>query len=218
MLYNTDTAAQLADFLLQIKAIKLQPSKPFIWASGWKSPIYCDNRLTLSFPKVRTFIRQELARAITDKFEKPDVIAGVATGGIAHGALVAQELGLPFVYVRSAPKGHGMENLVEGKIEPGQTVVVVEDLISTGQSSIKVVRALREAGCIVKGLVSIFDYGFDVAVAEFKEEKCTFFSLSNYDSLLEEAVKNNYIALEEIDQLRSWRDNPESWGATLKIA
>ncbi len=218
MLYNTDTAAQLADFLLQIKAIKLQPSKPFIWASGWKSPIYCDNRLTLSFPKVRTFIRQELAKAISDKFEKPDVIAGVATGGIAHGALVAQELGLPFIYVRSAPKGHGMENLVEGKIEPGQTVVVVEDLISTGQSSLKVVKALRDAGCIVKGLVSIFDYGFDVAVAEFKEEKCTFYSLSNYDSLLEQAVKNKYVATEEIEQLRSWRDNPASWGATLKIA
>ncbi|HOY48747.1 MAG TPA: orotate phosphoribosyltransferase [Flavobacteriales bacterium] len=218
MLYNTDTAAQLADFLLQIKAIKLQPSKPFVWASGWKSPIYCDNRLTLSYPKVRTFIRQELAKAIADKFEKPDVIAGVATGGIAHGALVAQELGLPFIYVRSAPKGHGMENLVEGKIEPGQTVVVVEDLISTGQSSIKVVKALRDAGCIVKGLVSIFDYGFDVAVAQFKEDKCPFYSLSNYDSLLDQAVKNKYVALEEIDQLKSWRDNPSSWGATLKIA
>jgi orotate phosphoribosyltransferase len=218
MLYNTDTAAQLADFLLQIKAIKLQPSKPFIWASGWKSPIYCDNRLTLSYPKVRTFIRQELAKAISDKFEKPDVIAGVATGGIAHGALVAQELGLPFIYVRSAPKGHGMENLVEGRIEPGQTVVVVEDLISTGQSSIKVVKALRDAGCIVKGLVSIFDYGFDIAIAQFKEEKCPFYSLSNYDSLLDEAVKNKYVALEEIDQLKSWRDNPSSWGATLKIA
>jgi len=218
MLYNTDTAAQLADFLLQIKAIKLQPSKPFVWASGWKSPIYCDNRLTLSYPKVRTFIRQELAKAISDKFEKPDVIAGVATGGIAHGALVAQELGLPFIYVRSAPKGHGMENLVEGKIEPGQTVVVVEDLISTGQSSIKVVKALRDAGCIVKGLVSIFDYGFDVAVAQFKEDKCPFYSLSNYDSLLDQAVKNKYVALEEIDQLKSWRDNPSSWGATLKIA
>jgi orotate phosphoribosyltransferase len=218
MLYNTDTAAQLADFLLQIKAIKLQPTKPFVWASGWKSPIYCDNRLTLSYPKVRTFIRQELAKAISDKFEKPDVIAGVATGGIAHGALVAQELGLPFIYVRSAPKGHGMENLVEGKIEPGQTVVVVEDLISTGQSSIKVVKALRDAGCIVKGLVSIFDYGFDVAVTTFKEDKCPFYSLSNYDSLLDEALKNKYVAVEEIEQLKSWRDNPESWSATLKIA
>ena len=129
MLYNSDTASQLAEFLLQIKAIKLQPTKPFIWASGWKSPIYCDNRLTLSYPKVRTFIRQQLTKAINENFELPDVIAGVATGGIAHGALVAQELGLPFVYIRSSAKGHGMENLIEGKIEAGQTVVVVEDLI-----------------------------------------------------------------------------------------
>ena len=169
MIYKSDTASQLAEFLLQIKAIKLQPTKPFTWASGWKSPIYCDNRLTLSYPKVRTFIRQELVHLITDKFEKPDVIAGVATGGIAVGALVAQELGLPFVYVRSESKGHGMENLVEGKIEPGQTIIVVEDLISTGKSSIKAVKSLREAGCIVKGLVSIFDYGFEIAQQNFKD-------------------------------------------------
>lgn len=218
MIYNKDTAARLADFLLQIKAIKLQPSKPFVWASGWKSPIYCDNRLTLSYPKVRTFIRQELAKAISEGFEKPDVIAGVATGGIAHGALVAQELGLPFVYVRSAPKGHGMENLVEGKIEAGQTVVVVEDLISTGQSSLKVVQALREAGCIVKGLVSIFDYGFDLAAENFKAEKCPCFSLSNYDHVLQQAVRNKYVSREDAEQLKSWRANPESWGTTLKIA
>jgi len=218
MIYNQDTAAQLADFLLQIKAIKLQPSKPFIWASGWKSPIYCDNRLTLSFPKVRTFIRQELAKAVIEKFGKPDVIAGVATGGIAHGALVAQELGLPFIYVRAAAKGHGMENLVEGKVEPGQTVVVVEDLISTGQSSLKAIKELTSAGCLVKGLVSIFDYGFDTAVREFKAEKCAFFSLSNYDTLILQALKNKYVAKEEIDQLKNWKSNPESWGNTLKIA
>jgi len=218
MIYNQDTAAQLADFLLQIKAIKLQPSKPFIWASGWKSPIYCDNRLTLSFPKVRTFIRQELAKAVIEKFGKPDVIAGVATGGIAHGALVAQELGLPFIYVRAAAKGHGMENLVEGKVEPGQTVVVVEDLISTGQSSLKAIKELTSAGCLVKGLVSIFDYGFDTAVREFKAEKCAFFSLSNYDTLIQQALKNKYVAKEEIDQLKNWKSNPESWGNTLKIA
>lgn len=208
----------MAEFLLQIKAIKLQPSKPFIWSSGWKSPIYCDNRLTLSYPKVRTFIRQELAKLITDKFEKPDVIAGVATGGIAVGVLVAQELGLPFVYVRSEAKGHGMENLVEGKIEPGQTVVVIEDLISTGKSSIKAVKSLREAGCVVKGLVSIFDYGFDIALQNFKDEKCVYYSLSNYDSLLDEAVEKKYVALEEIELLKSWKNDPESWGSSLKIA
>jgi orotate phosphoribosyltransferase len=218
MLYNSDTASQLAEFLLQIKAIKLQPTKPFIWASGWKSPIYCDNRLTLSYPKVRTFIRQQLTKAITENFELPDVIAGVATGGIAHGALVAQELGLPFVYIRSSAKGHGMENLIEGKIEAGQTVVVVEDLISTGQSSLKAVKSLRESGCIVKGLVSIFDYGFDLAVNNFKEEKCPFYSLSDYDSLLDQALKNEYISADEIEPLRTWRSHPESWGAALKIA
>lgn len=203
---------------MQIKAIKLQPSKPFIWSSGWKSPIYCDNRLTLSYPKVRTFIRQELANLITDKFDKPDVIAGVATGGIAVGVLVAQELGLPFVYVRSEAKGHGMENLVEGKIEPGQTVVVIEDLISTGKSSIKAVKSLRESGCVVKGLVSIFDYGFDIALQNFKDEKCVYYSLSNYDSLLDEAVEKKYVALEEIELLKSWKNDPESWGSSLKIA
>jgi orotate phosphoribosyltransferase len=210
MIFKKDTAEQLADFLLQIKAIKLQPTKPFQWASGWKSPIYCDNRLT--------FIRQEMSKALVEKFEKPDVIAGVATGGIAHGALVAQELGIPFVYVRSAAKGHGMENLIEGKIESGQTVVVVEDLVSTGQSSVKAVQALRESGAIVKGLVSIFDYGFDTARSVFENEKCPFFSLSNYDILLERALANKYVSKKDEDLLRSWKSNPEAWGASLKIA
>jgi orotate phosphoribosyltransferase len=218
MIFKKDTAEQLADFLLQIKAIKLQPTKPFQWASGWMSPIYCDNRLTLSFPKVRTFIRQEMSKALVEKFEKPDVIAGVATGGIAHGALVAQELGIPFVYVRSAAKGHGMENLIEGKLESGQTVVVVEDLVSTGQSSIKAVQALRESGAIVKGLVSIFDYGFDTARSVFEKEKCPFFSLSNYDILLERALANKYVSKTDEDLLRSWKNNPEAWGSSLKIA
>ena len=167
---------------------------------------------------MRTFIRQELAKTIINTFEKPDVIAGVATGGIAHGALVAQELGLPFIYVRSAPKGHGMENLVEGKIEKGQTVVVIEDLISTGQSSLNTVKALRTEGSIVKGLVSIFDYGFEAAVANFKSEKCTFYSLSNYEYLLQQALKHKYVEGEEIDLLKSWSSNPDSWGTTLKIA
>jgi len=218
MVSNKDVAAQLADFLLQIKAIKLQPSKPFVWASGWKSPIYCDNRLSLSFPGVRTFIRQELSKSILEHFELPDVIAGVATGGIAHGALVAQELGLPFVYVRSSPKGHGLGNCVEGRVEAGQTVVVVEDLISTGQSSIKAIQALKETGCNVKGLVSIFDYGFDVAEKNFNAERCTYFSLSNYDYVLQQAVKNKYIAREDLEQLKGWRANPEAWGSSLKIA
>ncbi|MFN5371614.1 MAG: orotate phosphoribosyltransferase [Bacteroidia bacterium] len=218
MIFKKDTAEQLADFLLQIKAIKLQPAKPFQWASGWMSPIYCDNRLTLSFPKVRTFIRQEMSKALVEKFEKPDVIAGVATGGIAHGALVAQELGIPFVYVRAAAKGHGMENLIEGKLESGQTVVVVEDLVSTGQSSIKAVQALRESGAIVKGLVSIFDYGFDTARSVFEKEKCPFFSLSNYDTLLERALANKYVSKSDEDLLRSWKNNPEAWGSSLKIA
>jgi orotate phosphoribosyltransferase len=218
MIFKKDTAEQLADFLLQIKAIKLQPTKPFQWASGWMSPIYCDNRLTLSFPKVRTFIRQEMSKALVEKFEKPDVIAGVATGGIAHGALVAQELGIPFVYVRSAAKGHGMENLIEGKLESGQTVVVVEDLVSTGQSSIKAVQALRDSGAIVKGLVSIFDYGFDTARSVFEKEKCPFFSLSNYDILLERALANKYVSKTDEDLLRSWKNNPEAWGSSLKIA
>lgn len=218
MIFKKDTAEQIADFLLQIKAIKLQPAKPFQWASGWMSPIYCDNRLTLSFPKVRTFIRQEMSKALVEKFEKPDVIAGVATGGIAHGALVAQELGIPFVYVRAAAKGHGMENLIEGKLESGQTVVVVEDLVSTGQSSIKAVQALRESGAIVKGLVSIFDYGFDTARSVFEKEKCPFFSLSNYDTLLERALFNKYVSKSDEDLLRSWKNNPEAWGSSLKIA
>lgn len=182
------------------------------------SPIYCDNRLTLSYPKVRTFIRQELSRAVQEKFGKPDVIAGVATGGIAHGALVAQELGIPFIYVRSSAKGHGMENLVEGKIEPGQTVVVIEDLISTGQSSLKAVKALKEAGAIVKGLVAIFDYGFDQAEKEFRNEKCPYFTLSNYTALLDRALQNKYIGREDEEQLRAWRIDPESWGNSLKIA
>jgi orotate phosphoribosyltransferase len=218
MIANKDIAAQLADFLLQIKAVKLQPSKPFTWSSGWISPIYCDNRLTLSHPKVRTFIRQEMSKLILNTYEKPDVIAGVATGGIAIGALVAQELGLPFVYVRPSAKEHGLENLVEGKVDSGQTVVVIEDLISTGQSSLKAVKALRNEGCLVKGLVSIFDYGIDVAVKAFADEKCIFYSLSDYDCLIQQALKSKYIVKQDIEPLKTWRSNPESWSSNLKIA
>jgi orotate phosphoribosyltransferase len=207
-----DTALKTAEFLLQIKAIKLQPGKPFTWASGWKAPIYCDNRITLSYPKVRTFIRQSLVKAIEDKYGKPDVIAGVATAAIAQGALVAEAMGLPFVYVRSSPKEHGMANLIEGELKPGQSVVVVEDLISTGGSSLKAVDALRNADCKVKGMISVFTYGFKTAEENFKKAKCAFHSLCNYDTLVEKALETNYISKNEIKTLKAWRDAPGEWG------
>ena len=174
MKLNNDRAYKLAEFLLQMKAIKLQPANPFTWASGFQSPIYCDNRKTLSFPKVRTYIRQSFSELIVEKFGKPDLIAGVATGGIAHGVLVAQDLGLPFVYVRSTPKGHGLGNQIEGYFEEGQSVVVIEDLISTGGSSLEAIRALKDAKLNVKGLAAIFTYGFEDSVANFKQAKCPF--------------------------------------------
>ena len=185
---NKDTAKKTAEFLLQIKAIKLQPNNPFIWASGWKSPIYCDNRITLSHHATRTYIREQLAHAVTENFSKPDVIAGVATGAIPHGILVAQELGLPFVYVRPEPKKHGRKNQIEGHLENGQTVVVIEDLISTGGSSLKAVKALEKVGCNVKGMVAIFTYDFDISVENFKNAKCDLVTLSNYENLIEQAM------------------------------
>jgi orotate phosphoribosyltransferase len=209
---NTDISShKIAEYLLQIKAIKLQPDQPFTWASGWKSPIYCDNRKTLSFPAVRTFIRQQFVDTINEAFGKPDVIAGVATGGIAQGALVAQDLGLPFVYVRSEAKKHGLTNMIEGVIEPGQSVVVIEDLISTGGSSLKAVEALREAGCVVKGMVAIFTYGFAVAEENFTAAKCQVETLSNYHVLIEEALRNNYIGEKDLDSLKKWREAPDKW-------
>lgn len=211
MILNTDNALKVAEFLLQIKAIKLNVAQPFTWASGWQSPIYCDNRKTLSFPKIRTFIRQSYSQAIIEKFGKPDVIAGVATGGIAQGALVAQELGIPFIYVRSSAKGHGLGNQIEGVFEPGQTVVVIEDLISTGGSSLKAVEALKEAGCNVKGLVAIFTYGFAVAEENFEKAECPFVTLSNYDYLIEQALKSNYIGESDLQSLREWKENPAGW-------
>lgn len=211
MILNNDRALKVAEFLLQIKAIKLQPSSPFTWASGWKSPIYCDNRKTLSHPSVRTFIRQSYSDLIVEKYGKPDLIAGVATGGIAQGVLVAQELGIPFVYVRSSPKGHGMGNLIEGDFEAGQKVVVVEDLISTGGSSLQAVEALRAAGCEVKGLVAIFTYGFDVAKENFKNANCPFETLTNYDFLVEQAIKDDYISESDLSSLQEWRQNPSQW-------
>ena len=212
MIVKSESALKIAEFLLQVKAVKLQPSAPFTWASGWKSPIYCDNRVTLSFPKVRTFIRQEFVNAITEKFGKPDVIAGVATGGIAQGALVAQDMGLPFVYVRSEAKKHGMTNMIEGFVEKGQSVVVIEDLISTGGSSLKAVEALREAGCNVKGMAAIFTYGFQNANDNFKKAKCKLVTLSDYDTLIKQAVLSNYITENDLKSLKEWRENPSEWG------
>jgi orotate phosphoribosyltransferase len=211
MILNNDKALKVAEFLLQIKAIKLQPANPFVWASGWKSPIYCDNRKTLSYPSIRTFIRQAYAELILDTFGKPDVIAGVATGGIAQGALVAQELGLPFIYVRTSAKAHGLGNQIEGDFEPGQKVVVIEDLISTGGSSLSAVSALRAAGCEVKGLVAIFSYGFEVAKNSFKEAKCPFETLTNYDFLIAEALRHEYINESDLESLKKWREDPSNW-------
>ncbi|MCC6370169.1 MAG: orotate phosphoribosyltransferase [Bacteroidia bacterium] len=210
-----DAAYKVAEFLLQIKAVKLQPEKPFTWASGIKSPIYCDNRKTLSYPKIRTYIRQHFVEIITSNYGKPDVIAGVATGGIAIGALVAQEMGLPFVYVRSEAKKHGLTNMIEGEIESGQTVVVVEDLISTGGSSLKAVDALREKGCNVKGMVAIFTYGFDEALANFKKANCRLETLTNYNTLVNAALQKEYIDEKSIKSLKEWRSNPSTWGETI---
>jgi orotate phosphoribosyltransferase len=212
MIYEKETARKVAELLLQIKAIKLQPNDPFTWASGWKSPIYCDNRISLSFPNVRTFVRQSLVKAIDAKFGTADVIAGVATGAIAQGALVAQELGLPMVYVRPEPKKHGLQNLIEGKIDKGQSVVVVEDLISTGGSSLKAVEALREAECEVRGMVCIFTYGFDTADKNLKKAKCPIIALCDYDTLIDVAVEAKYINESDVETLKLWRENPEAWG------
>lgn len=211
MILNKDTAKKTAELLLQIKAIKLNPREPFQWASGWKSPIYCDNRVTLSYPPVRVFLKEEIAKITELEYGKPDVIAGVATGAIAIGILVAQELGVPFVYVRPEPKKHGRKNQIEGHLESGQNVVVIEDLISTGNSSLNAVAALKEAGAVVKGMVAIFSYGFDVAAENFKEKNVSLTTLSNYDNLLEQALDSNYISEKELFTLREWRANPSKW-------
>lgn len=209
---KNDTALEVAEFLLQIKAIKLEVAKPFTWASGWKSPIYCDNRKILSYPKTRNYIRQQLVKTINENFGAPDVIAGVATGGIGHGVLAAQELGLPFCYVRSEEKKHGLENKIEGYVESGQSVVIIEDLISTGKSSLRVVEALREAGLNVKGMVAIFSYCFEVAEKMFKDAHCPLVTLSNYDSLIKRASEVGYIQESDIELLKKWRKDPENWG------
>lgn len=211
MILNEDKAIKVAEFLLQIKAIKLSPNDPFTWASGINSPIYCDNRVTLSYPNIRTFIRQAYAESILDHYGKPDVIAGVATGGIAQGALVAQELGVPFIYVRSSSKAHGMGNQIEGYFEKGQKVVVIEDLISTGGSSLKAVDALREAELDVKGLVAIFTYGFDAAHLNFANSECPYVTLSDYDTMIGKALDSNLISEDDLNSLKSWRENPKAW-------
>jgi orotate phosphoribosyltransferase len=212
MFNKNEIEQQVAEFLLQIKAIKLQPDNPFTWASGWKSPIYCDNRVTLSYPSIRTYIRQKLSLVIQEEFGSVGCIAGVATAGIPQGALVAQELGLPFVYVRAKPKEHGTGNMIEGEIMPGQRVAVIEDLISTGKSSLQAVDALREAGYEVAGLAAIFSYGFDVAEENFKKAKCRYVTLSNYNAMLKFAEEKQYINSKSMDLLQQWRSNPAEWG------
>ncbi len=209
---TTEIGQQVAEFLLQIKAIKLQPNNPFTWSSGWKSPIYCDNRITLSHPTIRTYIRQQLTVLIQDMFGPVGCIAGIATAGIPQGALVAQELGLPFIYVRSKPKEHGMGNLIEGDVLTGKRVVLVEDTISTGKSSLQAVDALRAADYDVAGLVAIFTYGFDIANDNFKQANCPFATLSNYQELMIYAEKNQLFTSNELMLLNDWVKDPASWG------
>ncbi len=201
----------IANKLLQIKAVKLQPANPFTWASGWKSPIYCDNRKTLSYPSIRNLIKVEVARTICENYPDATAIAGVATGAIAQGALVADLLGLPFVYIRSKPKDHGLENLIEGELKPDSKVVVIEDLVSTGGSSLKAVNAVRNFGCEVTGMVAIFTHGFPVAEKQFKDAKVPLLTLSNYDAVIKEALRINYINKADIAVLEQWRKDPENW-------
>lgn len=213
MITNKNTAKKTAEVLLQINAIKLSPKDPFTWASGWNSPIYCDNRIVLSYPPVRNYIREKMAKHIEKQYGKPDVIAGVATGAIGIGALVAEYLGLPFVYVRPEAKKHGRQNQIEGFIEKGQNVVVVEDLISTGKSSLNAVKALKEAKVNVKGMIAIFTYGFDIATDNFEKENITLHTLSNYENLLEQALDTKYINKKELATLSQWNANPSEWNA-----
>ncbi len=206
-------ATILAEKLLKISAINLQPENPFVWASGWNSPIYTDNRKTLSYPDIRSFIKIELCRLILENFQDVEAIAGVATGAIAQGALVADSLGLPYVYVRSTPKDHGLENLIEGNLKPGTKVVVIEDLISTGGSSLKAVEAIRAAGCEVLGMAALFTYGFPLAEANFKKADVRLMTLSNYNAMLEAALATGYIKETDLETLKEWRRDPSTWTA-----
>jgi orotate phosphoribosyltransferase len=202
---------RIAEYLLQSKAIILEPASPFTWASGWKSPIYCDNRKTLSFPETRSAIREAYVKMIHENFEIPDVIAGVATGAIAQGALVADALNLPFIYVRSSTKDHGTQNLIEGSYSPGQKVIVIEDLISTGGSSMKAVDALRTAGCIVTGMVAAFTYGFKTAEELFAQQQLKVLTLTDYETMLHQAVDSGYIDRKQLPVLHRWRLDPANW-------
>ncbi|SFJ80586.1 orotate phosphoribosyltransferase [Myroides guanonis] len=211
MIFNKETAQKTAELLLQINAIKLNPKNPFTWASGWKSPIYCDNRITLSYPEIRRFIQEEFAVNIIEKYGKPDVIAGVATGAIGIGLLVAEAMNLPFVYVRPEPKKHGRQNQIEGQLDAGKKVIVIEDLISTGKSSLQAVEALKEQGAEVIGMAAIFTYGFDIATENFKNAGVELMTLSNYPTLLESAVSKKYISDSDLETLQEWRENPSVW-------
>ncbi len=208
----TDIEKRIARNLLQIKAIKLNPANHFTWASGWFSPIYCDNRKILSYPAVRREVYESFAEIIAEKYPEAEIIAGVATGAIAHGALVAEKLGKPFIYVRSAPKSHGLTNQVEGEYRPGSRVVVVEDLVSTGGSSLGAVEALRDAGCEVLGMVAIFTYGFPKAQENFRKAGVRLDTLSNYNAMIDLAVEQGYVREEDLARLREWRSSPETWG------
>lgn len=207
-----------AEKLLGIKAVKLQPSNPFTWASGWKSPIYCDNRKIMSYPSIRNFVKVEFARIISEKYPSTDAIAGVATGAIAPGALVADLLGLPFVYVRSSPKDHGLENLIEGDLKPKQKVVVIEDLVSTGGSSLKAVEAIRRNGSDVLGMLAIFTYGFPRSVVSLHDARVELTTLCDYDAVLNEALATDYIDESELHTLQDWRNDPENWGQPAKMS
>lgn len=202
----------IASKLIEVKAVKLQPQNPFTWASGWKAPIYCDNRKTLSYPDIRSLIKLELARVISENYGEVEAIAGVATGAIAQGALVADLLGLPFVYVRSSPKDHGLENLVEGELKPNSKVVIVEDLISTGGSSLKAAAAIRNFGCEVVGMIAVYTHGFPMAEENFEKAGVKLITLTDYDQVIEEALRTGYISADNMDLLREWRKSPETWG------
>jgi orotate phosphoribosyltransferase len=210
-IHSIDTAAKVADLLLKVEAVKLSPDSPFTWASGWKSPIYCDNRKVLSFPEERGIVMQGLAEAVRVHFPEADSVAGVAMGAIAQGIMVAEELNLPYCYVRPKPKEHGLGNQIEGQVEKGSKVVVIEDLISTGGSSLKAVKALREHGCEVLGMIAVFTYGLKVADDNFSDADCKLITLSNYDNLISQAVESGYASESVLESLSSWRLDPSSW-------
>jgi orotate phosphoribosyltransferase len=212
MIFDEIIAKQIALLLLEAKAVKLQPNNPFTWASGWKSPIYCDNRVTLSYPNTRKIIAQSFAALAKHHYPETTLIAGVATGAIAHGILVAEELKLPFAYIRASAKEHGLGNMIEGKVNAGDKVLVIEDLISTGMSSLKAVDALREIDADVLGMAAIFTYGFEKASVSFKEKNCNLFTLTNYNFLLDAALETGYISVNDMDSLNSWLLNPAQWG------